>query len=316
MKMRSVVVVAFAGVLAPFLAGCPTAGVYRTARTLNAGEVDVGFLVSATHAEFPGTTDPSTGATSSSESLTFVNILPEFSLHFGLTDDVELGGRVALSAFMGEMDLKLRLIGDRSSSTHLAIAPAVGAQALFIIEGWHATLPIIFTQQLTPSVALNLAAYGGYRNLHIVGADSGTTDTGLDRFALTTTTVGGSVGLELRGDRFYVMPVVDVSRTLNTVGAGDPSTSASGAVSFVIFGLGFGVVTNRASAAPPRPAYPPPPPGYYPPPPAYPPPPPGYAPPPPGYAPPPPAGYAPPPAAPAPSNGMPPPGTYPPAPPM
>lgn len=240
--------------LLPLLPACPTASVYRTARTLNQGEVDVGLLVSATHLSIPaGTTTDSSGFVhqTSATSVTFPNPVPELNTHYGVTDDVEIGCRLALSAFMGEVDLKLRLVGDRNSTTHWAIAPAVGYRALLVVEGAHATLPVIFTQDLNRDLAINLAGYGGYRNLHVTGGGSSGDFADL---AISAVIVGGSVGLEFRGARGYFMPVVDVASTARIYGS-----ASTGTQTYVIVGLSFGAVPGRVvTPIPPPPSYAPP----------------------------------------------------------
>jgi hypothetical protein len=240
--------------LLPVLAACPAAGVYRTARTLNQGELDVGLILSGTHVEIPPstTTDPQTGTITMHDGVSFTlpTLIPELSAHYGITDDVEIGGRLALAALMAEADLKLRLIGCRDCSTHLAFAPAINYRSFVFIEGATATLPLIFTQDLRRDIAVNLGAYGAYRSLHIVDTTgSNNNNSEIDNLAIKSWLAGGSVGLEFRGDRVYVMPFVDISHTLHDV---VPQT-------YVIVGLSFGAIINRAP--------PPPPPGYYPPPP-------------------------------------------------
>jgi hypothetical protein len=267
--------------LLPMLAACPSAGVYRTARTLNQGELDVGLILSATHVDIPTTTttDPQTGQPTTQDGVSFTlpNWVPELAVHYGITDDVELGGRVALSALMAEADLKLRLIGCRECSTHLAFAPAVNYRSFIFIEGPTATFPLIFTQDLRSDISLNLGGYGAYRDLHLVDSSGSSSSNQIDDFAIKSWLAGGSIGLEFHGSRNYVMPFVDVSRTINDV---IPQT-------YVIVGISLGAITNRMPPPPPPSYYPPPPPpGYYPPPP----PPPGYYPPPAPSPPPPQSG--------------------------
>lgn len=232
---------------APLLAGCPFAGTYRTARTLNRGEIDIGAMVSGTHVEIPEVTvaDSQGGSATVKPglSVTYPNLTPEVNVHYGITDDFEFGGRFALSALMLEADLKLRLVGSRESATNVAIAPAAGYQTFLILEGPHATLPLIFTQDLRDDISLNLAGYVGYRNLHATaGSDTG---SNWDRFAVSAATAGGSVGVEFHGSRIHVMPMLDIARTVSTLSESGSSTTASATQTYIVVGLVFGAIVNR-----------------------------------------------------------------------
>jgi hypothetical protein len=205
-------------VLFPTLAGCPAPGVYRTARTLNRGSYDLGLMVSGTYYASPGVT----GVDFSGQTVTSppsngvaLTLIPEFSAHYGLTDDLEVGGRLAPSSLLAEVDVKLRVLGNRSSHAHLALAPAFGWEApyggyplafLLMMVGPRATLPLIYTQDVSNRLAINLAAYGSYRQFAEGSPSSGP----------WVPVAGGSLGVEVRFPRFYLMPLVDVSRTLTS----------------------------------------------------------------------------------------------------
>jgi hypothetical protein len=230
---RRLAQLAFAPLL-PLLAACPTPGVYRTARTLNPGQLDVGTMVSVSHFESPGVTSTQSGmmVTGPSSSGTLPSPVPEFSLHYGIVDDLEVGGRVALGAFLAELDLKLRLVGNRDSATNLAIAPSIGYAPhygaippafLLITEGPRATFPLILTEDISRRVALNFAAYVSYRRMP---PENSSTNVYI---------AGGNLGVEIRLSRGYVMPMIDVSQTLNRI----PSSEVD-AQTTAIFGVAFG----------------------------------------------------------------------------
>jgi hypothetical protein len=224
------------------LGGCPTAGVYRTARTLNQGQVDIGILASGTHIESPGVTVTNSGVTRTTPSVShsFLSLPPEMNAHYGIRDSVEIGGRLALSALLVEVDLKLRIASSRNATTHLAIAPAVGYELpcggcleptnLLAMEGPRATLPIIFTQDMGHILEINMAGYGGYRRVPIISS------------AVNILVAGASVGLEFRGTHSYFMPLIDFSRTIAKVPL---SPSEVESQTYVIFGLALGVIPGK-----------------------------------------------------------------------
>ena len=111
--------------------GCLMAGNYHTAKTLEKGTSQFGMTFSGTQYTYT-TTD---SATNTTKSATFVlpNIIPEITYHIGMTVDVEAGGRVAIGSLGGEFDVKWRFF--HNDKLHLAVAPAIGAQAFVLIEG-------------------------------------------------------------------------------------------------------------------------------------------------------------------------------------
>src|SRR6185436_17663229 len=107
-----------------------------SAKTLGKGESQVGLTFSATRYDEVKTNSDNTTTT---ESIVLPELLPEITYHIGMTDDVEVGGRVALGALGLEGDVKYRFF--KSDKLHLAIAPAVSYQAFIILQGVGFRLP-------------------------------------------------------------------------------------------------------------------------------------------------------------------------------
>jgi hypothetical protein len=225
--------------------GCLSAPVYRTARTLPRGEFDLGGTLSATRFSVREQQLDQNGTPTSTNdtSVTLPNVVPEVFAHYGATDDVEIGGRVALSSLMVELETKIRLIGDAASHAHLAIQPALGYQTLIVVEGVRATLPLVYTQDLNEDLSINLAPFVQYLGY---SATSSTTESDLRSFGRRSVLAGGSVGLQFRFTNASVMPALAYTRfvdQLDKVAAG--TTTTSFAQDYIVFSMTLGVFTNR-----------------------------------------------------------------------
>jgi len=144
------------------LQGCPASGIYRTARTLNEGESDFGLSFNATRysTQDRQVTDVNGNVTTEKGgSVVLPNLIPELNYHIGISEGLEFGGRVGLTSGLIEFDVKYRFLGGEGEKLHLAVQPAVGYRALFIVEGLHATLPVIATYDVAPTLSVNVAPY-------------------------------------------------------------------------------------------------------------------------------------------------------------
>lgn len=243
--------------------GCLTSGLYRTAHVVPEGEGDFAIGMSIVRA----TVDEPQSA--GDATFTYPNVVPELSYHYGVAEDVEFGGRIALGVGMIELDTKYRFA--RSGSTHVAVQPAVGYRSLGFIEGFHGTLPLIVTQDLKPGVAFNASVFGTYTHFSATG-DFDAED--LD-FRGDTLNVGGAVGIEFTTPSgFHFMPALELQRSLSREGAARDLPH----ITAVIFGVtaGWGAderarkadrqldrieqKLDRAAPPPVEPAEPPPPP--------------------------------------------------------
>ncbi len=212
---------------------CLTTGMYRTAHVLPEGEGDLALTVSVVRAR----TDDITNLPGD-QSLTynFPNIIPEVSYHFGVGNDFEIGGRVALGAGMIEADAKYRFFGSDATSTHLALQPALGYRSLGLIEGYHASLPLLFTVDLNHNIAVNTSVFGTF--VHYGLPDEFDAENNIN-FAGESAAGGAGVALELStASGFHFMPGLEVQRILWRGGDFADAPSITSIIFAVTFGWG------------------------------------------------------------------------------
>jgi len=197
--------------------GCLMAGNYHSAKTLGKGESDFGLTFSATR--YNKTVDDGMGGTVT-ESVVWPTVIPEITYHVGMTDDLEVGGRVALGSLGLEADVKYRFL--QNDKLHLAIAPAVSYQAFIVLQGVGFRLPGILTYELADNADFTAALFGSVTNFSTPG------DTGIDEFDTfngTLLSTGGAVGFDLHGETFSFRPSVEFARYVADLSSGDNSTS-------------------------------------------------------------------------------------------
>lgn len=207
--------------------GCLTSGMYRTAHVLPEGEGDFSLNVSVVRA----TVDEPGGP--GSATVTYPNLVPEISYHYGVARDAEVGGRIALGAGMFELDAKYRFF--RGEATHLAVQPAAGYRSLGWIEGFHGTLPVILTQDLKPGISLNVSAFGTYTSYSVTDDfESDDLDLAGDMLA-----VGGALGFQFETrSGFHFMPAVEVQRSVHRSGDVQDLPDVTALILGVTFGWG------------------------------------------------------------------------------
>ena len=225
------------------LTGCPPAGIYRTARTLEPGEGDIAITFSATrfsNPEVSGTnseTGESESVSDDGVAAVIPNVIPEVSYHVGIAQDMEFGGRIAVGSLYGELDFKYRFL--HTNGFHMAVQPAIGYQAAVFVGGLTASLPVLMTYELSNSVAISAGPYAQYTSWDTVdGADTGGVGLGGDNIS-----VGGTLGLEISGDTFHIMPGMTYGQSITSVG--DDTASASLSLTTMNFGVTFGWVVGR-----------------------------------------------------------------------
>jgi hypothetical protein len=257
------------------LTGCPNPNTYATPRTAGSGRINHSIAIESWGFSFKDSAGGTVSAT--------LPTLPTYSLHIGLGEEFEIGGRIANMSSLGA-DLKWNPI--RSRGFDAAIDPSFqyfqistsdgsGTDTALSVSYFH--LPVLLgfnlaksvTLVATPGVSYGLASASASANSSDRSQASGTTGA-LARFG-----IGASFRIS---PGFALHPEVTLLHSFRT-----------GSVNLYMFGLGFnfGGMPSYAdledSSGPPPGSYPPPPPGSYPPPPpgSYPPPPPAYPPPPP-----------------------------------
>jgi hypothetical protein len=189
------------------------AGNYHTAKTLEKGTSEFGMTFSATKYSFKyddTQTDPNTGQTTTTQkSVDFAipNLLPELTYHIGVSDNAEAGGRISLGSLGGEFDIKYRLIHD--GKLHVAVAPAIGYQAAFLIQGGGLRLPGILTYELTDNLDFNAAAFVSETHWKPV-SDS----EDFQSWSGNLTQTGVALGFDLHGETMSIRPAFEWSRVV------------------------------------------------------------------------------------------------------
>ena len=211
MRTRNLGLLVLLGAVALMLQACPSAGVYRTAKTLEPGTSDIGLSFNATKLSsesIEATSDGQTQTedTSSGPDIVIPKILPEVSFHIGVADNVEVGGRVDITAGLLELDTKYRFL--KSSGLHVAVQPAAAYQSFFFIEGYRLTLPLMVTYEINDWFAVNAYGLGQYSSL------SPTDDTADGAVDISGASVGGGGGLTFSGETFYFSPSIEYTQTL------------------------------------------------------------------------------------------------------
>jgi hypothetical protein len=182
--------------------GCLMAGNYQSARTLPKGQSSFGLNVSVTDvtAKWIDTTQnpPQPG----SVNFKWPDFVPEFAYHLGMTDNLEVGGRIAPAAFGVTGDVKWRFL--HSGNLHLAIDPEIGYQDLIWQYG-EGRLIGIATLDVADNFSLNAAVIGGVLHSSSGSKSLSSAFTGSDTIGQT----GVQLGVELRGSTFEIRPAFE-----------------------------------------------------------------------------------------------------------
>jgi len=212
-----------AGVAAA-LCGCPSAGLYRSARTLEPRETDLGINLSAARAAWAASSwsDGTGSKPKSAGSAVFLGG-PEVHAHRGLLPDLEAGGRIALGGPYVEIDGKYRFL--HQDQLHLAVAPLAGWTPGYALRGGRIALPLLASWDFTENWGVSAGIQGGYRwanpdplSVHVQSAT-------IDDLRWASGTggwnFGGGLSVDWRGDNAYVRPAIEVVRsTSETPGVG------------------------------------------------------------------------------------------------
>jgi len=192
------------------LQACPSSGVYRSAKPLQQGQSEFGLGLNITRVAREGVNNAEDAEMANvlvETAKTLPKVVPEVTYHRGVTEDVDLGGRVDVTGGLVEVDVKYRFLdGD---SANFALQPAIGYQTTLLVDGFRVTLPILATFDLSKRFGVN--TYG-----MVQFADQLPTEEKRDGAAkIQGFTLGGGVGVILSADRFFVSPNIEVVRTLS-----------------------------------------------------------------------------------------------------
>ncbi|HTV18665.1 MAG TPA: hypothetical protein VMG12_08345 [Polyangiaceae bacterium] len=223
------------------LAACQSPALVRTARTLPAGGNDLSLTVAVTRVSFPDVVVEGTRVPI--EDFTLPSPIPDVLYAHGLSDDLELGGRLSLGSGLIEAQSKWRFIQAAQGTLHVALAPAVGYRVLALVNGPVLTLPLLVTYDLSPDVSLSAGALLSYASYSV--PDSFRFDDDLD-LSGQTLYAGGGLGIELRPAwGLHVMPAVELQRSVSRRG----DATDLPAIDLLIFGVTFGWGSQRPDPA-------------------------------------------------------------------
>jgi hypothetical protein len=198
-------------------AACQSPAILRSARTLPEGTSDFSLSLNLTH--LSARTQAAETAASAVERaavdhFNYPNPVPEVLYSHGVSDDIELGGRVGLGSGLFELNSKFRFLHTAEGRLHAALAPALGYRVLGLVNGPVVTLPLLITYELSPRIALSGGALGSFASYSVAsGLGGDQADLGGD-----TVYVGGAAGLELRAGRFHLFPAVELQRSVSRTG--------------------------------------------------------------------------------------------------
>jgi hypothetical protein len=192
---------------------CQSPALVRTARTLPEGGNDLSFSfnltrVSLRDVDVEGNVIPL-------QDFNLPNPIPDVLYDHGVTDDVELGGRLSLGSGLMELHSKIRFVEAANSTLHMALAPALGYRVLALVNGPVFTLPLIVTYDLSRNMSISggpVASYASYSTPDSL--DIGDLDLSGD-----TLYAGGGLGIEFRSALgIHVMPAVEAQRSVSRRG--------------------------------------------------------------------------------------------------
>ncbi len=238
-------------IVAAGLTGCPAAGIYRTAKTLEPGVGDFNTNFSVTTITQKQTIPEFNESTMMFESkekeisIPIPNVLGEYSYHLGLAENMEMGGRIALGAGLMELDFKYRFIGSDESKLHVAVNPAIGYRSAFLLDGTSVGLPLMVTYDVAPFLSVTA---GGFFNMSFY--DEVVSESGSDTPNLggNSTSYGGALGLNFSGETFFLYPVFEfgiIEMTAKDNNDSSGNNDASFETQYTQIGLNIGVVYGR-----------------------------------------------------------------------
>jgi hypothetical protein len=214
----------------------------RTARTLPEGGHDLSFSVNVSRVSL-GPVEVE-GQRIPLQDFNLPNPVPDVLYDYGVTDDVQLGGRLSLGSGLIEAHALLRFVETARGTLHMAVAPAVGYRALGLVNGPVLTLPLIMTLDLNHGMSITGGPVVSYASYSVPGTiDLGDLDIGGQ-----TVYAGGGIGLELRPALgIHLMPAVEVQRSV--MRRGDIANLP--VVDMLFFGITLGWGSRHAAPAGP-----------------------------------------------------------------
>jgi hypothetical protein len=235
--------------LVPFVGlSCQSPALVRTARTLPEGGSDLSFSLNMTRVSLGETRVE--GVTLPLRDFNLPNPIPDISFDHGLSDDIELGGRLSLGSGLLEVRSKLRFVQAADGALNIALAPAAGYRVLGLVNGPVLTLPLIVTYDLNRGMSLSGGPVASFASYSVPDSLQFGDDPDISGDTLYA---GWGIGLEFRpAFGLHVMPAIEVQRSV--VRHGDIENLP--VIDMLFFGVTFGWGSRRPAPHPDTPAPP------------------------------------------------------------
>jgi len=238
------------------LVGCFSPVHVRPARTLAAGEHEVGVTLSgaALSADkvqwYNGTaTDSIKDPTSASR----FSGMPELVYHYGFMEDLEAGLRLAGGSGLAEADAQYRLLRKRlgPGDLHLSAGAVVGSALAGETGGGRALVPVRATYDATEHWGVTLAGHAGYRWVKPAAVDPNLAVEHIDALrwlvASDGLTWGGGLSADWRNDDWVARAFFETNWWSGDIGAQGKITTYG--VMAMQFGLAVGFKFGKDAAA-------------------------------------------------------------------
>lgn len=197
---------------------CLMLGNTQTAHTLEKGTGEVGLTFGATTYQFGTTTvdDPNTpqneGGKKETLNVAYPVILPEIPFGIAVTDDVQVGGRLAPQSLGFELNTKWRFL--HHDQLHMAVMPSINYQSWLIVQGTGARLPLLVTYDINDTFSFTTSAHVAYTNWDYT--DKNFKPDSANRNAAIWAGGLGSFGMgicpEIHTDSFFFRPAIEFNR--------------------------------------------------------------------------------------------------------
>lgn len=217
------------------LSGCASFSTFGLARTLNQGAVQ-GWVAPGGGGGSATTTTPNPNGTSRTQTATLAYPLLEGGVRVGVTDNIELGGKLGFNGITLESKFGLIRSPSMDSGVNLSLAPAVGFIGYGGSSGGTSAFLGALSFHLPVLVGIDFGGHElvlGPRLVDQVVFGGGSSSSGSGSSTINVFYVGGSIGFAIRvSSGVRILPEFAVG--IPTVATGDvgPNAKAFNALLF------------------------------------------------------------------------------------
>ena len=210
------------GLVVLALTGCPGGGQYRTAQTLEPGEMEVGANIAGTQyfRDAVAWEDGALGKSKAASQHTVLQLGPELHFHRGMADNIEIGARLVPGALGGEIDVKYRFY--HKDALHLAVLGAAGTALADAVSGYRGVVQGLATRDLGRSWAVTAGLTVGGRSVDPKPIDRHTESSKIKDLRMSLgeggLVLGAGLAAEWHTDEISLRPGVEVTRSAGRIG--------------------------------------------------------------------------------------------------